>query len=112
MKAMSFLPVWTVISVVCLISLAGPQKAAAQRPLGIDVSSYQGSSDSPPTNVIWSKVKTNGISFAWAKATEGTYYVDADYVYNTTNAKSAGVLIGAYHFARPDLDLYSAGADT
>ena len=30
-------------------------------------------------------------SFAWAKATEGLTYIDADFVYNVTNAKAAGV---------------------
>ena len=89
----------------------GPQQATAQRPLGIDVSSFQGSSDNPPTNVIWKSVKSAGISFAWAKATEGTDYVDANLVYNMTNAKSAGVLIGAYHFCHPELHLGTAGAD-
>jgi GH25 family lysozyme M1 (1,4-beta-N-acetylmuramidase) len=84
----------------------------AQRPLGIDVSSYQGSSDNPPTNVIWTNVKSAGISFAWAKATEGTDYIDANFAYNEVNAKAAGVLIGAYHFAHPEEHLGLAGADT
>jgi len=79
----------------------------AQRPLGIDVSSYQGQPN-------WTSVKTSGsgIAFAWAKATEGTYYIDADFTYNEVNAKAAGVLIGAYHFARMDLNTGTAGADT
>ncbi|EEF57175.1 GH25 family lysozyme [Pedosphaera parvula] len=78
--------------------ILAPGLAQAQRPLGIDVSSYQGS------GVNWS-----GISFGWAKATEGTYFIDGDFVINENNAKAAGTLIGAYHFARPDLD--SPGAE-
>lgn len=84
----------------------------AQRPMGIDVSSYQGSSDSPPTTINWTSVKSAGIYFAWAKATEGTGYIDADFIYNETHAKSAGVLIGAYHFAHPDTHPGTAGADS
>jgi autotransporter-associated beta strand protein len=91
--------------------LVAPLKALAQRPLGIDVSSYQGSADSPPTNIVWTKVKSAGIAFAWAKATEGLTYRDADFVYNVTNAKSAGVPIGAYHFAHPDTHPGTSGAD-
>ncbi len=85
--------------------IIAPGRALAQRPLGIDVSSYQ-------ETINWSSVKSAGITFAWAKATEGTYYVDAYFTANEANAKAAGVLIGAYHFARPDLDLGTAGADT
>ena len=48
-------------------------------------------------------------TFAWARATIGT---DADPTFknNVVNAQAAGVLIGAYHYARPDLDLGAAGA--
>jgi len=89
---------------------AGPGQVFGQRPLGIDVSSYQGSADSPPTNIVWTNVRSAGITFAWAKATEGTFYIDADFAYNEAQAKSAGVLIGAYHFAHPDDDTNITGA--
>jgi GH25 family lysozyme M1 (1,4-beta-N-acetylmuramidase) len=75
----------------------------AARPLGIDVSSYQG-------NINWSSVAGAGISFAWAKATEGTGYQDAYFVGNQNNGKAAGVLMGAYHYARYDLHAGTAGA--
>lgn len=71
--------------------------AMAQRPLGIDVSSYQG-------NVKWSSVHAAGIEFAVTKATEGNYYEDAYFVANMTGGKAAGVQMGCYHYARPDLD--------
>ena len=48
---------------------AGGAKLWAQRPLGTDVSGYQ-------PNINWTTVKNAGVSFAWAKATEGTYYVN------------------------------------
>src|SRR5437879_1186981 len=74
-----------------------PLTAKADRPLGVDVSSYQGGS------VNWVSAKNSGIAFAWAKATEGLTVNDGDFTVNEANAKSAGVLIGAYHFAHPEL---------
>lgn len=65
---------------------------------GVDVSHYQGS-------VNWnSAYNNNGIRFGFAKATEGDYYQDANYGGNMANGKAAGVMMGAYHFARPDLN--------
>src|SRR5262249_27136466 len=65
--------------------------------LGIDVSSYQGS-------INWSSVRGDGPIFAFAKATEGNYYHDAYFTGNMVNGKAAGMHMGAYHFARPDLN--------
>src|SRR3954469_13436131 len=80
-----------------LFSLLATARVFAQRPMGVDVSSYQGAS------INWVTAKANGISFAWAKATEGLTVDDADFTINMANAKAAGVLIGAYHFAHPEL---------
>jgi GH25 family lysozyme M1 (1,4-beta-N-acetylmuramidase) len=66
----------------------------AQKPLGVDVSNHQ-------TTVNWTSIKNSGVSFAWCKATEGTTFTDAYFASNESGAKAAGVLIGAYHFARP-----------
>lgn len=41
----------------------------------------------------------DGIGFIVAKATQGTTFVDAYYKQNIANAKSVGLLAGAYHFA-------------
>jgi len=71
--------------------------AQAQRPYGIDVSSDQ-------STITWSSVQSAGITFAWAKATEGTFYIDADFKANEVNGKAAGVYMGAYHFAHPEVD--------
>ncbi len=79
------------------LALAGAT-ALAQRPLGIDVSSYQGS------GVNWTSVKNSGRVFAWAKATEGLSVNDADFTINESNGKAAGVYMGAYHFAHPELN--------
>jgi GH25 family lysozyme M1 (1,4-beta-N-acetylmuramidase) len=101
-------------SVVALVLgaaiLLGPERAAAQRPLGIDVSSYQGN------NVNWSNVLNAGVTWGWAKAAEGTLtdgYVgqDPDFTVNVTNAKAAGVVIGYYYYCHPEVDTNLAGAD-
>ncbi|MDG9719703.1 lysozyme [Streptomyces sp. DH24] len=67
---------------------------------GIDVSHWQGA-------INWTSVRNAGIQFAWIKATEGTSYKDDRFNTNYTNAYYAGVIRGAYHFARPNL---SSGA--
>lgn len=82
--------------------------ASAARPLGIDVSNHQGI-------INWTTIKNDGITFAWAKATEGTSFTDSYFAgpdgFNAANARNAGVLIGAYDFARPDKNLGLSGAD-
>ncbi|HTB84409.1 MAG TPA: GH25 family lysozyme [Candidatus Sulfotelmatobacter sp.] len=79
---------------------------AQSRPLGCDVSNHQ------PIGLNWTTtVKGNGMSFAWAKATEGETYTDPNFTTYVANAKAAGVLIGAYHFAHPETHLGLAGAD-
>jgi GH25 family lysozyme M1 (1,4-beta-N-acetylmuramidase) len=88
-----------------LVLASGSGQVMAQRPLGVDVSNHQGS------GINWASVKSAGYTFAWAKATEGLNFTDADFPINEANAKSAGVLIGAYHFAHPDVNPGTAGAD-
>lgn len=91
-------------AVVATLAMAfGPGAAMAQRPIGIDVSSYQGQPN-------WSSVRGAGITYAWAKATEGVTIVDPDFTYNENTGKSAGVLMGAYHFAHPNLHSPSSEA--
>lgn len=62
---------------------------------GIDISNYQGDIDWPRV------VGEGGRAFAIAKATEGTGFVDAKFTRNMSQGRSAGVIMGAYHFARP-----------
>ena len=51
-----------------------PGNVFAQRPLGVDVSSFQGG------GINWASVKGSGVSsFAWAKATEGVSTTDAGF---------------------------------
>ena len=58
---------------------------------GIDISHYQHTVD-------WAKVKTNGLSFVYVKATEGIDGVDDEFAANWAGARTAGLRRGAYHF--------------
>jgi GH25 family lysozyme M1 (1,4-beta-N-acetylmuramidase) len=62
---------------------------------GVDVSNYQ-------DRVDWGRVRADGVSFAYVKASEGTTFADPKYRAHVTGAKAAGLRTGAYHFARPD----------
>ena len=76
-----------------------PDEAAQkiQRPWGLDVSHYQ-------VGIDWKTLKKSGPRFVFAKATEGTTYVDRQFESNRNAAKSVGLLFGAYHFYRPKDD--------
>jgi lysozyme len=62
---------------------------------GIDVSHWQGSID-------FSQVKSAGIRFVFAKATEGQTFDDPNFATYRADAEAQGLLVGAYHFADPD----------
>jgi len=61
---------------------------------GVDVSHWQG-------NINWNLVKHDDISFAFIKATEGVDYEDRKFSKNLSEAKKAGIIVGAYHFCTP-----------
>lgn len=68
---------------------------------GIDVSRYQ-------DRVDWERVKNMQvedvrITFAFIKATEGTWMADPWFDYNWTNARKQGIIRGAYHYYLADL---------
>ncbi|MBU7597584.1 lysozyme [Streptomyces sp. P38-E01] len=71
---------------------------------GIDVSHYQGA-------INWGQVKGAGIDFVWMKATEGTTFKDSRFNTNYPAAHSAGLIRGAYHFARPNSSSGAAQAN-
>lgn len=82
---------------------AGPA-AAGPAIHGIDVSNWQGAVD-------WGRVKGSGRLFAFAKATEGSTFVDKTFASNRLGMAGAGlVLRGFYHFARPDRNTAAAEA--
>jgi GH25 family lysozyme M1 (1,4-beta-N-acetylmuramidase)/LysM repeat protein len=64
---------------------------------GIDVSYWDAGID-------WPKVRATGQRFMIAKATEGITYKDPTFDDNWFGAKSAGLLRGAYHFFRCNVD--------
>jgi lysozyme len=85
------------LGMVAALALAlGAERAHANNLFGIDVSHWQGSPN-------WTSVHNCGAKYAFAKATEGNYYHDSSFNYNMSNGKAAGMQMGAYDFARPDL---------
>jgi GH25 family lysozyme M1 (1,4-beta-N-acetylmuramidase) len=71
---------------------------------GIDVSHWNGT-------INWSQVKAAEKVFAFAKCSEGLTGADDDkFSTNMINGKNAGVVMGAYHIARPDNRPTSDGA--
>lgn len=71
----------------------------AEKVKGVDVSHWQGIID-------WKKVYEDGYRFAFVKATEDTNpeFNDRFFVNNMKNSTAAGLVVGAYHFARPNND--------
>lgn len=58
---------------------------------GVDVSSYQGVID-------WNMLSSQGIDFAFIKATEGADYIDDRFAENLASAMDTDLKVGAYHF--------------
>ena len=58
---------------------------------GVDVSSYQGEID-------WAVLASQGISFAFIKATEGSSFTDSQFAGNWAQAQEQELRVGAYHF--------------
>ena len=63
---------------------------------GLDVSHWQG-------DIGWNKVANAGYVFTFAKGTEGVGWTDSEFHVNMNGGNNAGVYMGVYHFARPDL---------
>jgi lysozyme len=71
-----------------------PAPTATPKPgptLGVDVSHHKGVVD-------WRRVRADGISFAYLKATEGTGFTDPRFADNLRDAKAAGLRAGGYHY--------------
>jgi GH25 family lysozyme M1 (1,4-beta-N-acetylmuramidase) len=81
-------------AVVAAAVAAAPAQAQTYAK-GVDVSHYQGV-------INWAQVAGASIRFTFAKATEGTTYVDATYPLNRAGAEGMGIRFGAYHFGRPE----------
>lgn len=63
----------------------------------IDVSHHQASVD-------WKKVKVDGVQGAFIKATEGGSMIDMKLSSYATGATEAGLKVGYYHYAHPELN--------
>jgi len=72
------------------------EKAIGDYADGIDVSHWQG-------NIGWSQVYNAGYRFAYIKGTEGVGWTDSKFHENMSAGNAAGMYLGVYHFARPDL---------
>lgn len=66
---------------------------------GVDVSSYQ-------EDVDMNRLKEQGISFVYIKATEGSSHKDDSFNKKWSDAKAAGLAAGAYHY----FSYHSSGA--
>jgi GH25 family lysozyme M1 (1,4-beta-N-acetylmuramidase) len=97
------------ISALALVAtLAIAQPASADHGYtgtqGVDVSHWQGA-------INWTSVRNAGMQFAYIKATEGTSFKDPRFNTNYPAAYYAGVIRGAYHFARPNISGGATQAD-
>ncbi|MEJ4124643.1 glycoside hydrolase family 25 protein [Corynebacterium marquesiae] len=103
----------SITAVVTVAALAVNGTAVAQAvslgaPKGIDVAAHQHPGGTP---IDWSKVRTDGQSFAFVKATEGGDWVNPHYVEDIQAANAAGLKTGAYHYARPAGDAKTQAAN-
>ncbi|MFE5774874.1 MULTISPECIES: GH25 family lysozyme [Brachybacterium] len=86
------------VSALTVGGLATAPALAASIPAGIpgqDVSTYQGSVD-------WKAQMSKGSRYAFIKATEGNTWHSSTFSQQYSSATKAGIIRGAYHFARPD----------
>ena len=103
----------SITAVVTVAALAISGTAVAQAvsfgaPKGVDVAAHQHPGGTP---IDWSKVHTDGQSFAFVKATEGGDWVNPHYVEDVQAAHAAGLKTGAYHYARPSTDAKTQAAN-
>ena len=73
-----------------------PDQVGDEHVYGLDVSHWQG-------DIGWLKVANAGYDFAFVKGTEGRGWTDVKFHTNMAEGENAGVYLGVYHFARPDL---------
>ncbi|NBD24811.1 GH25 family lysozyme [Paenibacillus glycinis] len=66
----------------------------------IDVSHHQNDRG----KIDWAKVKTDGVAGVFVKATEGGSGHDKQFSSNAQGASSAGLKVGFYHYAHPELN--------
>jgi GH25 family lysozyme M1 (1,4-beta-N-acetylmuramidase) len=77
-------------------AVPGPEYGGSDQQLGHDVSGHQGPVD-------WPGAAGAGAKFVYIKATEGTGFVNPQFAQQYNGSYNAGLIRGAYHFARPDI---------
>jgi len=88
-------PLAVLLILLAALPLGGTAAGSSStRAKGIDISNNNGA-------INWAKVAGAGYRFAFGKATEGTTFTDGTYSTNRNASESAGLVFGAYHFARP-----------
>lgn len=92
------------LAAVVAMIVASILPADASTNVGVDVSHYQGA-------INWGSVHSAGTQFAYIKATEGIDFIDSRFNTNYPAAYYAGIVRGAYHFARPEESSGAAQAD-
>ncbi|MFT3713462.1 MAG: GH25 family lysozyme [Archangium sp.] len=88
----------TFAAVLLLCACKRPQPPDPRK--GIDVSAHNRVID-------WSAVSASGVTFAFIKASEGGDLIDQRFKTNASEARAAGLEVGAYHFftfCRPGAD--------
>ncbi|KAJ7109630.1 glycoside hydrolase family 25 protein [Mycena crocata] len=103
MKLLTFLPSVLAGTLYSLPLVSRNISERAMQPKGIDVSHFQ-------ATVNWATVKSNGISFVYMKATEGTTFKDPTFSSKYEGATNVGIIRGGYHFAHPDTSSGAAQA--
>lgn len=84
----------------CVSTSSEALRVCAEGPTlkGIDVSSYE-------QTVDWAKVKAAGVSFAFARVSDGLSSIDSTFAANWPAMKANGVVRGAYQYFRPSKDV-------
>jgi lysozyme len=78
---------------------------AAARVVGSDIASWQ---HPRGASISWNAVRDSGHHFVFVKATEGQGYHNPYFHRDWRGSRHAGLIRGAYHFARPNLRHHSA----
>ena len=87
------------VNSLVLDGIAGPQtlKHLGIEVLhGIDVSAWNGK------NIDWKAVSKTNVEYCWIKATEGVTHTNRGHADKFKGARDNGLIVGGYHFARPD----------
>jgi GH25 family lysozyme M1 (1,4-beta-N-acetylmuramidase) len=93
-----------VVSTVVGVAPATTAAGGPRRVAGIDVSTYQ-------RRIDWRAVGGTRIRFAIVRASLGNNYVDDRYRRNVAGASAHGLVVGAYHFAKPGRAPWDAKAE-